>query len=438
MRRILTILLAVGMLLSCSGCVYQSGSIETMLSPPKLTPEQHDIYAALKKVEGDQIRPSAPRSGDRLSAFVVEDLDDEPTPEAFVFFEQKGKEAAAGIQMCVLDMEDNVWQAKQTIPGAGNEVDKVVIVHSQQYNRKFVFVGYNVVNKGEKLLKRYKIENGIFTEMADQNYTALEVTDLDMDGDDEVLLIQAGLYSKETRVQMWQYDDVSGFVMTDEIPMEPNVSNYQIKIGKLYPDIPALYVDGSRGVDLYGTEILYCIDGKLENPLYRGAGDLGNSTIRNVSTPVTDLDGDQIYEIPNVRLFPGHENEEQSSQQYITDWYDFEEGKMIKRCSSYVNTAKGYIFKLPETWGDMISIRQEGDQEIQFFLFHGTIDDYYDTVLQIKVLKLSELRTEGAGEGFTEVKRNGQTIYLARISPDIGSEMALTLDQVGENLILTQ
>ena len=63
-------------------------SVEPYLKPPKLSEQHEQIYNALINTEGSKINLKYPKSGSYLSAFVVSDIDDEPTEEAIVFYEK--------------------------------------------------------------------------------------------------------------------------------------------------------------------------------------------------------------------------------------------------------------------------------------------------------------------------------------------------------------
>ena len=61
-----------------------STDVENLLKPPKLSEEQEQIYQALIASEGSKISLKYPRTGNYLSAFIVENIDNEPSNEAIV------------------------------------------------------------------------------------------------------------------------------------------------------------------------------------------------------------------------------------------------------------------------------------------------------------------------------------------------------------------
>ena len=96
--------LSLGMLTAqLPGCSF-SASVESMLSPPRLTVEQEQIYRALQISAGSQISLKYPKSGERLSAFIMEDLDGDGSDEAVVFYEVSRNAAEEiPLRICLLD-----------------------------------------------------------------------------------------------------------------------------------------------------------------------------------------------------------------------------------------------------------------------------------------------------------------------------------------------
>ncbi|MEG2429629.1 MAG: hypothetical protein RSA99_04525, partial [Oscillospiraceae bacterium] len=47
-----------------TGCTYSNAGIDTIMTPPKLSKEQNEIYAALSENVGKNIKLKYPRSGE--------------------------------------------------------------------------------------------------------------------------------------------------------------------------------------------------------------------------------------------------------------------------------------------------------------------------------------------------------------------------------------
>ena len=74
---------AAAMTVQLPACNF-TASVETLLSPPRLTAEQEQIYQALMKNTGSSVSLKYPKRGEHLSAFTVVDLDGDKMDEAIV------------------------------------------------------------------------------------------------------------------------------------------------------------------------------------------------------------------------------------------------------------------------------------------------------------------------------------------------------------------
>ena len=112
---------------SLSGCTGMNFSVDGLMTAPKLTDEQQLIHTALSNAVGRNITLKYPKSGNYRSAFVIANVDGEPTEEALVFYEYTGAEGE-GIRVNLLDKKDDgSWNSEKEGAGVGTDVDKVVI-----------------------------------------------------------------------------------------------------------------------------------------------------------------------------------------------------------------------------------------------------------------------------------------------------------------------
>ena len=80
-------LLALLLAFCLTGCSFGI-NVDTMLTPPKLSAQQEQIYQALKDAVRSEIRLKYPRRGSYLSAFILADIDGDAAEEAIVFYEK--------------------------------------------------------------------------------------------------------------------------------------------------------------------------------------------------------------------------------------------------------------------------------------------------------------------------------------------------------------
>ncbi|MBQ7981107.1 MAG: hypothetical protein IJ305_05805 [Oscillospiraceae bacterium] len=187
-----------------SGC--SSASVDTLLTPPKLSEEQSAVYDALVKSVGGDIRLQFPRSGDYRSAFVFADIDDEPDNEAIVFYEKAGEaQGGANIRVNIIDRRDGKWTSVYDHAGMGTEIDRIIFsdIGSKQ---KSIIIGYTLLS-GEKNVRIYSYGNSMLIPEYSDNYSTMFVSDLERDGTDELILIRPNNHTQKASV---------GLISTDE------------------------------------------------------------------------------------------------------------------------------------------------------------------------------------------------------------------------------
>ena len=104
-------LAAAVMTFSLSSCSFGS-NIDNLMTPPKLGPEQEQIYSKLTtSLNTSNISLKYPKSGKYLSAFIIEDIDGDVGNEALVFYERNNHAADENpLHINVLDKkEDGEW-----------------------------------------------------------------------------------------------------------------------------------------------------------------------------------------------------------------------------------------------------------------------------------------------------------------------------------------
>ena len=94
--------------LTMTGCSALNFSVEGLINAPKLTSEQSEIHQALIESVGSNITLKYPKNGEYRSAYVIANIDDEPTDEAMVFYEytSNGSEED-GLRVNILDKDED-------------------------------------------------------------------------------------------------------------------------------------------------------------------------------------------------------------------------------------------------------------------------------------------------------------------------------------------
>ena len=427
-RKIFALLAA----LTLSGCSGLDVSLDSMLSPPKLTEYQTAIYNALIQSTG-QVELTYPRSGDYRSAFVIYDLDDDDTSEAIVFYRRpETPQSEGGLRMSFLDQQEGKWYSVIDRPLVGREVESVSFYDFGRGTN--IVVSCTLLGQTELTLNILDYDNGAVNELYLGSYVFIEPSDTDSDGFDELFLINydAALGYHNANLLSW-YDNeeeetVFGAVST--VAMNADVASIQrMNRQALSNSDSIVFVDYSKGSGIYGTQLLRCY-GKNLTQLYSE----GLTRRNNAHTPIlysTDIDGDGRLEIPVTYPMPSYENLTVPEQIYTVDWYCADEENdftLTRKYSAYISAGLEYMFYIPVRWQGLVTV-ERSDSTVNFV----TYDEEAKPLLSICAQSAQADGRPSADEGWQVYGGNES---IAVFINTYEGEMALTEDELQSCLML--
>ncbi len=428
-----------------TGCSYTQLSMDELLVPPKLSEEQEEIYTALNNSvkSGTDIKLLYPSSGNYRSAFVICNIDEEPTDEALVFYSNQLQSSNTSSSVCVsiLDQEDGNWVVKWELPGDGTRMDKVMIVQDQESRGTFIVLGYGTIMQNEKNFCVYRVDGDGISSLYAAPYYEMETFDIDGDGTEEMLYISSDapkqsdvIFPEEASkvtAKLLKYQD-GEMQIVSSVDVAPGTAGY-VQFGKsMLPDeSPALYLDGYTG-KYYNTQILMFRDGVLQNPIGT-TPELLEQTARERITRSADVDGDGVLEIPTVERFPGYEEYESADALYLTNWSVYNGQTFEQKYTSYVNTRHGFIFKFPERWKGVVSAKAEINRgEVVFFLYNGSVQNDSYELLRLRVVQVGE-SDAAVKEGYSRLYTQGQLCFMYKLPENEVPNYALSVQEVIDN-----
>lgn len=418
-KRIVSAAAAMLIAFTLSGC--SSSSVDTLLTPPKLSEEQTAVYEALLKSVGKDIRLQFPKSGDYRSAFVFADIDDEPDNEAIVFYEKAGEaQGGANVRVNIIDRRDGKWTSVYDHAGMGKEIDRIIFSDIGT-REKSIIIGYTLLS-GEKSVRLYSYSGDMLIPEYSGSYSTMFVSDLERDGKNELVLIRPNIQKKKASAGLISTAENGRFAETSNVALNDSTTDFvNIASGYVGSGTPAIFIDGLSGGRLT-TEIIYSVNGQLRNPLYLGESAMVEHTVRPVGYPCTDIDLDGVIEIPTWSLFPGYTENSLGIKLYSTEWNVLDNYSITKKYSSYYNIAEGYCFILPSRWmGGVVTAKPDSvTGEIVFYKYKIDLDNSSTELMRIAVV--SEEETPALlDEGYMLVKSRNNTDYLVKC-PDISDE----------------
>ncbi len=207
-----------------------------------------------------------------------------------------------------------------------------------------------------------------------------------------------------------------------------------IAVGHVGAETPAVFVDGISGGYL-STEIIYCINGNLRNPLYLSDSQAIMDTVRSNGYFSTDIDLDGIVEIPTLSYFPGY-NQDSGEQQYITNWNIMDSFSITKKYSSYYSPSQGYCFILPNRWDGVVTAKTDYETGDTVFCKY-TVDLLNSTEELMRFAAVENSYCDRRiAEGYRLLKTINNISYLYKLPENSSEPLILTESEIINNFYL--
>lgn len=444
-KRVISGLLLLVALMSLSGCYYYDAGMDNMLTPPKLTEGQNEIYEVLQAQVGTGISLKYPRSGEYRSAFVIENIDDEAGKEALVFYQNNVNVATpSGLTVSILDQNEGEWVPAYDLATAGTDVDQIAFSTFDTTNDRFMIVGYMLTGEKDKVLHIYRYGQGVVQDLFSFSYALLQVADIDADGFSELVALTPAVTGKDGQVtnakaNVIRYQN-GEFAVAETVELDRDITAYiNIQMGQLEDQKTALYLDGLKGKDQISTQILFYDQNSLQNNILLDHTALEQVTRSNGNLSV-DIDRDKVVEIPMPELMPGYEANSDAEQLYFTRWLVYQNGEFVEKYFSYVNIGFSYSLRIPENMrqsqitAKRERIEEKNNNEIVFYQYNGSLEDSDQELFRICVMNQNDI--DDSMKDYQRVATNGQLSYFVKLTALAETEYELTQNIIKENFTL--
>ena len=436
-------ILCVLCLLLC-GC---SASVENMLTPPKLTAEQNEIYGALIKSAGQSVKLKYPRSGDYRSAFVLRNLDNEPDDEAMVFYESGNVQSGeSSLRIKFLDKHDGKWESVFDMPCAGSEIDSISFTTLGNTGFVDIIIRYTLLNQTEKVFSVLKYDSVTPKNMYTSSYSCLEVYDVNDDGRNELLAVSIDKINNTSTAVMFTDGD-NGFEKLSETVLHGGAADYiRVTKGKLPDNRTAIFLDYTKGGGQSGTDVLYCYGNSLYNPDSIGANPAAGLTSRLVNNYMSeiycyDIDGDGFMEIPSTTPLPGYETLTKPEQLCAVMWYTVSDDKFQLKHYSYFSSKYRFALLFPNRWRGVVTAVPDFDRnEIVFVSYKadsGLNDIGSNELMRIRSVDKDDEQAIEASRGLKLLGETVETFFYCIETAEYKSgSLALTESELQNSFIM--
>lgn len=416
-----------------TGCTFGAG-VDTLLVPPQLNEQESAIKKALMDSVGKNIKLKYPKTGEYRSAIIIENIDDEPTDEAIVFYQNVNINDESNVRINILDEVDGNWISVFDKAGNGTDIDRTLIAYFDS-GIPGIVVGYNALNQKVNTVDIYTY-NGerLVTDYTD-SYSTMTIADMDNEGRNDLILISNTGDGNANTARVIK-KKLNMFFVTSSVDMNSEIVKYtDIKIGKIEDDITALYVDADVGNGNIETEILYSIKNEIRNPIAQIA-ELLSETSRTSGYESIDIDSDKEVEIPVLYPFPGYETVDVNQQLYVTEWMSYQIYSFGVKYISYYNKNESYCFMIPSRWQGAVTVKKDNiTGETVFYKYEGNLNSSNTELMRIYTKQSGKSVTKDL-TWYNKIYADINTEYYVKISENTDEGLVPTLSEVQNNLIV--
>ena len=439
-------------LLNC-GCAF-SASMENLLTPPKLTEEQEEIYQELISSVGRNVKLKYPRSGDYRSAFVLHDIDGESGDEALVFYESKDiRSGESALRLKFLDKSSGKWEAVYDLACAGNEIESVVFADlgsgKEQISTPSIILNYTLLNQTDKAFSVIKYSDKHPEELLSSTYSCMEITDLNKDEQNELVVVSVNKELQTASASMYT-DNGDRLELLSNTPLYGGAADYiRVTKGRLDENTPALFLDYSKGGGQSGTDVLYCYGSRLFCPDSLGgmAGSSGSALIsRQVNDYMAeiysfDIDGDGFVEVPSTTPLPGYETLTKPEQLCAVQWYTVQNDNFTQKAYSYFSGKYGFALIFPNRWtGVVTAIADFNNNDIIFISYDprtGLEVTENNYIMRIHAVDKDDKDAVAAAKGMQMISESDETVYYYSVNAQSkNGKLALTESELSDCFVL--
>ncbi len=417
--------LLCGLMAAASGCAIQP--IDSLYALPALAEEYSELQTSIDAAMGELGAEYAVINyGSNTSTIQLLDLDGNGTQEAAAVFLRVT--SAGGderpLRICLFRRTDgDSYRLAYTLEGDGSSINSVAYEDLTGDGNREMIVSWQM-GAGVYTLSAYSLNPADSNELMSVAYNeSYLTTDLDRDGNREIVVLQRDSSVGNDRAEYYEFRDGS-MVMTSSALLSQGMQNVVSAAGaQLAEGIPGVYVtlDLTEGGQV--TDVFTLSGDALVNLTRDQDSGVSQSTFRAYTEVApADIDGDGVLEIP-IPMALESLDPETPSNQYFLRWRQFDErGGAREQCVTYHSTVDGWYLTLPDSWLRQVtavrddSISNRGERAVIFYFRSG---GDYQPFLTIYRLTGNNRQARANLPGRFALYSDSSTIYCAQLDPSV-------------------
>lgn len=401
MKKLITIILCAACALALASCTRIGGSIEELLTAPRLSDDQYAVLSALSAVSSDAaIKLKYPAAGDNRAPIHFADLDRDGKREAVVFYSAPSLSVYARI--AVLESRESGWEIVSLFEGLGTDINKYYTLDYDD-GTGYLYAEWSTTNKAERSSVIYSYGEEQLSPVYTQTLIAQTRYDLNADGLYELLFVYPRTSDGPYMLRCVEYRDGSFVVAAAKTLNSSMLDCLSLTAGRLNSSVRGVFVDENIGGGRQLTEVFGYVDGAFSALDYESRDIAALSRRPLDALRVTELGYASYLYVPAAR------------DDGLYSFYTLREGSSALSYLAFCSVEYGFALSLPpELDGSVTVVPDKETRRFNILLGDGT------RIGELKVLYPSEKSLVYVRDGFELVGSSDRCAFYMRFSE--GSE----------------
>lgn len=421
-----------------NGCFVKSG--DELLQLPKPSENYLALQNQLDKILNGGAAYAAPEAGEYRSTVQLQDIDHDGEDEAIVFFRESKDNGKFYVYL--YKKQGSQYSLAGKLTGTGTAVYSVDYPVISQDGTRAVVVSWTLGNNLSRGMTVGILRDRKFTSILDTEYTDYTFSDLNQDGDSELLTFVSDDKGQPVARLFQKKDDK--MEKSSELSLHMDSTILKLTQGLTADRHPAIYVEekGESGTGLF-TDILVMQDNTLTDLNTNSVNTEVNtvedesSTYRSLMVYTRDINGDGIVEVPQVMTLtpPVSQSEEISDTMCMLGWYQYSlEKSPVNVMTCFANLADNWILKCPDDWVNRVTaVKVTNEDRNSCIRFETTLKGKNISLAEIYKFDADSWQEFSENSNYFMLDKQDNIIFAAKIPDEAwDSKLALTAAQIKE------
>ena len=353
-RKLFAVLLGVALLLA--GC--NALDSNNLYALPQRSEEYRELQTTVEAAMGKGSY-SAPVSGANRQAIQQADLDGDGVEEILVFTKLEGSRP---LKVLVFRRTEAGYAKICTLEGDGTAFDSVQYAQIDGQPGLELLLSRRIGEQVQQFLSVYTLNGSTMTELMSSAYTAYAVADMDLDERSDLLVLRANADGPHAFAEFYRFQD-GELRKNAEASLSTGADSIKrVLSGDVALKSPAVFVASAYDEHNLITDVFALKNGVFTNITQNDESGQSAQTVRNYYVYSTDIDNDNLIELPNTVPLAAVQGDEQSFGQYRIVWYNLSlKGVRSDKISTYHSFAEGWFLYLPEDWCQHLCVTKRLD-----------------------------------------------------------------------------